>query len=59
MECWSCGPGKPIQKNRVEASVNMSQTWVQGQLELESWGDIYADDLAALNKIILKKVDAI
>ena len=37
----------------------MSQTWVQGQLELESWGDIYADDLGALNEIILKKVDAI
>lgn len=37
----------------------MSQTWVQGQLELESWGDICADDLASLKKIILKKVDAI
>lgn len=59
MESWSCQPHRPIQKNRVEASVKIVQTWVQGQLELNSNGPVYASSLEELNEKILKKVNEV
>ena len=57
MECWSCQPYRPKQKNRVEASVKMVQTWVQGRLEMGSAGLIYARDIKELNEKVRQQVD--
>lgn len=54
MTPWSCKPYSPKEKNRVEASVKMVQTWLQGALELQ--GLIYAKDFDALNEKIKIKV---
>lgn len=51
---WSCKPYSPKEKNRVEASVRLVQTWVQGQLE--SAGPVFTKNLMHLNKRILEKV---
>lgn len=59
MDSWSCAPHSPKEKNRVEASVSMVQTWVQGQLELNSEGPIFAENLDQLNQKILIQAEKV
>ena len=55
MEPWPCRPGKPKQKNRVEAAVGDVERWIIADFQLA--GPIVAHDLPELNSVIRKRVD--